>query len=925
MVQMLFFLGFRSQLQRTRPGEIAALEKELIRAAEASGGRVRRERRYFSVSFDEDALGFWLDMAVLIRAAEEALGRVEAELLGHACVFCRELPPEEAGRFCRSLAFRAGEGRGGGIWCAPDLYPALEPYALFEPPEEGGPGPFPPLPGACLRLKCLKPLAGEPQPPLFPYREKILRTLEQGGGRNTLLLGPEFMGKRDGIRRYCTRLSGEIPPLRVCFGSGGRGPACFADALDREIRGLIQKNAPPETLEKLEKLDYLGARIFRERLGEECSPYTMDTARLFFQGLLELYYGALKGGEAPPALILENIHRADPASFKVFMDAYAGFQHRERLCVFGTYGASGGLSPAAEEQLRGWRRIFSRVVQFDLVSSRPSPEMPPELWEIAYAFSVTGRYFPGPLFQRIFEEEGKNPALIEAAMRMLIARGVVDTPADPRPRIPGFAARAGEKLGERREKVHTLVRKRLLAWVEAGTFRPCFALLRALAELGEKAGDELILKAVRADVAQETCGAIEASLQDASFAAVAGAERSPVLYYLYRTLRALIRGEEGEIREVFQAPPPADDASLFPGYRAQILMNRGAWHTGIRDLPAASAMIKEALLITQGRREGSAQAYRLFALTGLAKGRLEDALEYSSFAVEAAEKAGQDDELAVAAYYAASAQFLFGNLSKAERLILRAEEAARAYGQAEWALRARFFRGRLRFEAGLYQDALEIFEELREKPGARGPEREGLVAAWIYRTGAYLGRPLSPPPDLSSPNADLSLFQLEAAYLAEDYPRAGVLAEGLLQEAAPAEAVFLFTERPDWRSGFAQCEWFAQPPGEIRARLAGAYQALALSRLERGREEGRGPQLPARDGLPPDTDPQDVFYCLARYRILRESGAPVVDTNTAVSLAFKRLQRRASRIDDVEMRRAFLSRHYWNALLSAAAKEHKLI
>jgi hypothetical protein len=42
-------------------------------------------------------------------------------------------------------------------------------------------------------------------------------------------------------------------------------------------------------------------------------------------------------------------------------------------------------------------------------------------------------------------------------------------------------------------------------------------------------------------------------------------------------------------------------------------------------------------------------------------------------------------------------------------------------------------------------------------------------------------------------------------------------------------------------------------------------------------------------------------------------------------MAFKRLQRRASRIDDIEVNRAFLSRHYWNAALSRAAKEHKLI
>jgi hypothetical protein len=42
-------------------------------------------------------------------------------------------------------------------------------------------------------------------------------------------------------------------------------------------------------------------------------------------------------------------------------------------------------------------------------------------------------------------------------------------------------------------------------------------------------------------------------------------------------------------------------------------------------------------------------------------------------------------------------------------------------------------------------------------------------------------------------------------------------------------------------------------------------------------------------------------------------------------MAYKRLQRRATRIDDIETNKAFLSCHYWNGALSQAAKEHKLI
>jgi hypothetical protein len=74
-----------------------------------------------------------------------------------------------------------------------------------------------------------------------------------------------------------------------------------------------------------------------------------------------------------------------------------------------------------------------------------------------------------------------------------------------------------------------------------------------------------------------------------------------------------------------------------------------------------------------------------------------------------------------------------------------------------------------------------------------------------------------------------------------------------------------------------------------------------------------------------DMDPNDAFYYYAYYLVLGESGAAEVDMNTAVSMAFKRLQRRASRIDDIEINKAFLNRQYWNRALSLAAKEHKLI
>jgi len=72
-------------------------------------------------------------------------------------------------------------------------------------------------------------------------------------------------------------------------------------------------------------------------------------------------------------------------------------------------------------------------------------------------------------------------------------------------------------------------------------------------------------------------------------------------------------------------------------------------------------------------------------------------------------------------------------------------------------------------------------------------------------------------------------------------------------------------------------------------------------------------------------DPNAPFYFFANYRILHKSNALEVDRNTAISIAFKRLQSRASKIDNIDTRRFFLSNQYWNKILYNTAKEYKLI
>jgi tetratricopeptide (TPR) repeat protein len=348
------------------------------------------------------------------------------------------------------------------------------------------------------------------------------------------------------------------------------------------------------------------------------------------------------------------------------------------------------------------------------------------------------------------------------------------------------------------------------------------------------------------------------------------------------------------------------------------------------------------MLLNQELKGRAAASYRYFSLVNLLAQRFDDALEYISFAMEQAEKTESHDEMMISACFAAGIQVLYGNLSRAERFTLKAEEAAEKLGHIEWAERARFLRGKIRFETGYYAEALEIFHSLAGKSGGNAASsslKPETIASWTARAAFFLnkgGGSGFPSGALRErPCPDGLLFEIEAACLAGNYREAENLAEKWRASAFASGSVnsidddFLFTEQPDWRSGFAQCEFMLIPARIFRSRFVSVYQALARSRLETSRE-GKEELVNSirqllREDLLANTDPNEVFYLYACYRILKETGAAQVDLNTAVSMAFKRLQRRAGRIDDDDARQTFLARHHWNGALSLAAREYKLI
>ncbi|MDR2102048.1 MAG: hypothetical protein LBP43_05705, partial [Treponema sp.] len=427
MIQVMYFLRFRTQLRRIRREMVDSLEKALTGAFEAAGGKVRQERQLFIASFDENTLGFWMDMLFVIKRIIENLEAASSEIYGYSCVFGRDIPDYDMERLCRALSIEPG---GTGIWCSPQIREFLSPYVNFSDPpspglNRGGPGR--PFRYDYARIDNIKPLMGPAPGELYPFRVKIKRAIIHGARQNAVLLGPEFLGKRDGLYHYCAGVLGEVPPLVVRFGSGGRGLSCFGDALTPKIRSFIADQIPPD---QLRELDTLETAIFQERLRDELSKHIVQRSRCFFQLLLKSYITAARGRSHNPVLILENIHRANDMVIRIFMDIYTMLQpDLKSLLIYGTC--------AAEERLKPWEGIFSRIIKFSSmdVSPPPAPEMPRDLWEIAYAVYLLGMFFPGVLIPRLFEEEGKSAAMISLSLDILSRLGVVDITEDPLPRI----------------------------------------------------------------------------------------------------------------------------------------------------------------------------------------------------------------------------------------------------------------------------------------------------------------------------------------------------------------------------------------------------------------------------------------------------------------------------------------------------------
>lgn len=920
MIFLFFFLKFKSQLKRTRPDIIRTLDETLIRAISNAGGRITGDRFVISAVFNEDAIGFWLDIYILIENLKKNI-ESSREYFGYSLVITSRIPnsPE---LLCRFLANHSG------VFIDDKAAKKFIPYAKFDKPSQWlkGMRRHKYSSGSFYRINELKLFnnAVNDEPDL---QNDIIKLLEQESDVNFMLLAFEYAQVRSGLYAYCGSLNKDFPVLSISFGSIGIGS--IVDAWSPKIRAVLGTEKLNKTARnaELEEIERLWELLFRERIRDEVSEYTIRCIRRFIYLVMRNYMYAALRNKCIPVLVLENMNFASKIIADIILDTLEVVK-KENVREFRVYGIAD--NDISGEKLKNWDSLFEKKINVNDKNKQRIffPRLSTELWEIIYSISVFGKYFSPEVFARLFEESEINSVMINRAFSILANLGIIDNIHEPKIINRHIDEYSAAELDMSANKVKEMVCNCLLSWAKKQNLNPCFRLLSIISGLDglSKIDESLFLKSILSDVINDTVTGIKTSMNNGQFAGIVQ-EKETALKYVFDTSLALHSGNADDIAQIFGRITDEilnKHFELNPVIKTQILINICAWHIGKNDKNEALKKVKDAILMGQDHNAFCLpQAYRMFSLVCLLQQKPLETIEYIGFAVSNAEKNGNNNELSISYYYAAAAQFLYGNIFYASKFTQKSIEKSLEAGRCEWADKSYFLEGRIKFELGYYQNALEIFEFIRYTPfGKRSKDKENLLNAWIYRCKVYLGYT-----DIVKPAGscfDIDLFEIEAAYISGEYRKVIELANSI---SHPNKNEFIFTEQADWSSGFAQCENLFFTNSETQNRMICLFYSLALCRVSSdGVDDAiQGIQNIIRDDSLCEIDPWDAFYFLAKYLILEQTGADLVDLSTAVSMAFKRLQRRAGRIEDIETRRQYLNGPRWNQMLSAAAKEFKLI
>ncbi len=352
-----------------------------------------------------------------------------------------------------------------------------------------------------------------------------------------------------------------------------------------------------------------------------------------------------------------------------------------------------------------------------------------------------------------------------------------------------------------------------------------------------------------------------------------------------------------------------------------------------REIRAALDSAKRALIASQ-RVEAPRLEYRAnieIGLAMLANTRLEEAEDYFTIARESSGGEERSYDSLRSLGFEAVTHFDFGNYSKAIRTADAASEVAVAICRREWQRFLIFLRGRCHFALGLYDEAAGAFQTgtslCRVYPHAAASR---VFEAWTARAAYYAGtRQALKTLEEMDPSGEVLFFTGEIRAGNGEWAEAAALFDRALRALDDEREAYLPSEIVSWRSGFAGIEdrAFRGADGHgVLHHMARAMKAYVVAHLEDSSEGVAELTRITREDKLSDQDPNESFYYFLHSQILPEGqGDLLVDRLTVLNKALKHAQERATRIDEVKMRRAFLQSNRWNVRLFADARKHKLV
>ena len=266
MIQLTFSIKYQSQLRRIRPDIYKTLEDSIINSIKLYGGNVKYEYNIITAMFNKESFGFWLDILSVIETLINILDAVKHELYGYICIISE---PVDIDRIHEMLNMLPSVCTKTGIWCTKFIQRNTGSFMEFN--EQYGETTV--LSEGIAELKSVKlPDGTKNQYPMRKSMTNLFNTNDIQGNR--ILIGKDFIGKRDFMHWYCRNFGNFSIPLTIRFGSWGFALNCFSDALSPDMRQFLEtKNIP---LPK--EMDDLSEALSVERMCREYSVYSLQKA-----------------------------------------------------------------------------------------------------------------------------------------------------------------------------------------------------------------------------------------------------------------------------------------------------------------------------------------------------------------------------------------------------------------------------------------------------------------------------------------------------------------------------------------------------------------------------------------------------------------------------------------------------------------------